>query len=142
MGAHPAGGAGIHHPGPGIAIRHQPMAMAIDDHPRLRIAAAQALMATRSGHAMAVFHDQKPAGQFNTRPFGDTLEKPVLLWRPFAVDIVVAAHGIDLSQSRLQTGQRRHRTDITAMHGKIGIAHQIKHPRIDLAMGIGKQGDG
>lgn len=140
MGARAASRTGVQHPRQTLAVRHHAVAMAINDDPRLGIASAQAFMTASGGHAVTVLHHQEPAWQLDLGALGNPLKQRLLLGRPFAVDIIVAAHRIHLPQARLQAGQHGNRADIPAMHGDVAVRHQRQHARVDLAMGIGEQG--
>ena len=94
-GARAAGGPRIQHPGQRLAVRHQPMAMTVNDGAGLGVLVAQSLVASGRRRSVPVHNHQTAAGQFHGRLLWQLFQQPPLVLGPLARHIIVAAHRID-----------------------------------------------
>ncbi len=68
-------------------------------------------------------------------------QKPAILLRPFARDIIIAKDRKYPPQARLKLGEDRRVPDIAAMQGKVAALDHFPDPRVERPMGIGEQGN-
>ena len=141
MGTRAACRAGIQHPGRGGEVFHQPVAVAVDDDPRLGKACAQQSVTIACRHLMAMDQHQEATRQWLLQPFRQMDQQAPVLLRPFSGNVVVSEHRQHTAQAGLELGENGGVTDVSAVHGEIAAVHNLLDARIERAVGIGQKRD-